>query len=283
MKRILITGKNSYIGTSLEKWLEKYPDKYFVDSISLRDDSWKEKDFSKYDVVFHVAGIAHIKETKENANLYYKVNRDLAYEVAQKSKTERVKQFIFLSSMSVYGIETGVIDKDSPLNPKSNYGKSKLEAEKLITNLEDSLFKVAILRPPMIYGKGCKGNYTKLAKLALKTPIFPEIDNKRSMIYIDNLSEFVKSVVDNSGSGIFFPQNNDYVNTSRMVELIAKAHGKRILLTEIFNPLLILIKRNETVSKVFGNLIYEETLSRNSNVQFNSFVDFEESIRLTED
>lgn len=283
MKKILITGKNSYVGMSLEEWLGNYPDSYSIDSISLRNDLWKEKDFSEYDVVFHVAGIAHIKETKENANLYYKVNRDLAYEVAQKAKIEKVKQFIFLSSMSVYGIETGVIDKDSPLNPKSNYGKSKLEAEKIITNLEDSFFKVVILRPPMIYGKGCKGNYTKLAKLALKTPIFPEIDNKRSMIYIDNLSEFVKCVIDNCGSGLFFPQNNDYVNTSRMVELIAKAHGKRILLTGVFNPLLILIKRNETVSKVFGNLTYEETLSRNSNVKFNSFVDFEESIRLTED
>jgi nucleoside-diphosphate-sugar epimerase len=281
MKKILITGKNSYVGTSIEKWLGKHPDRYSIDSISLRDDSWKEKDFSDYDVVFHVAGIAHIKETKENAHLYYKVNRDLAIKVAQKAKNESVKQFIFLSSMSVYGIETGVIDKGSPLKPKSHYGKSKLEAEKLIANLENSFFKVAILRPPMIYGKGCKGNYTKLAKLALKTPIFPDIDNKRSMIYIDNLSEFVKCVVDNCGSGLFFPQNNDYVNTSRMVELIAKAHGKRILLTGLFNPLLSLIKRNETVSKVFGNLTYEETLSKNSNT--NSFIDFEESIRLTED
>lgn len=281
MKKILITGKNSYVGTSLEKWLGKHPDRYSIDSISLRDDSWKEKDFSDYDVVFHAAGIAHIKETKENAHLYYKVNRDLAIEVAQKAKNENVKQFIFLSSMSVYGIETGVIDKDSPLKPKSNYGKSKLEAEKLIANLENSFFKVVILRPPMIYGKGCKGNYTKLAKLALKTPIFPDIDNKRSMIYIDNLSDFVKCVVDNCGSGLFFPQNNDYVNTSRMVELIAKAHGKRILLTGLFNPLLSLIKRNETVTKVFGNLTYKETLSKNSNT--NSFIDFEESIRLTED
>ncbi|UYG93830.1 NAD-dependent epimerase/dehydratase family protein [Cytobacillus firmus] len=283
MKKILITGKNSYVGRSLEKWLRNYPNSYLIDSINLRNDSWKEKDFSEYDVVFHVAGIAHIKETKENAHLYYKVNRDLAYEVAQKARIESVKQFIFLSSMSVYGIETGVIDKDSALNPKSNYGKSKLEAENLITNLEDSFFKVAILRPPMIYGKGCKGNYTKLAKLALKTPIFPDIDNERSMIYIDNLSEFVKCLIDNCSSGLFFPQNNDYVNTSKMVKLIAKKHGKKILLTELFNPLLTLMKRNETVSKVFGSLTYEETLSKNSNAQINSFVDFEESIRLTED
>jgi nucleoside-diphosphate-sugar epimerase len=283
MKKVLITGKNSYVGKSLGKWLANYPDEYSIDKISLRNDSWKEKDFSEYDVVFHAAGIAHIKETKENAHLYYKVNRDLAYEVAEKAKKEDVKQFIFLSSMSVYGIEAGVIDKDSPLKPKSNYGNSKLEAETLIANLEDNFFQVAILRPPMIYGKECKGNYAKLAKLALKIPVFPSIDNKRSMIYIDNLSSFVKYVIDNCGSGLFFPQNNDYVNTSEMVELIAKVHGKKILLTGLFNPLLNLIKRNETVSKVFGNLTYEKNLSKNSNAPFDRFVDFEESIRLTED
>ncbi|WP_306010175.1 NAD-dependent epimerase/dehydratase family protein [Bacillus sp. MMSF_3328] len=279
MKRILITGKNSYVGTSLVKWLGRQPKKYSIDSISLRNDSWKEKDFSSYDVVYHVAGIAHIKETEENAHLYYKVNRDLAFEVVQKAKIEGVKQFIFLSSMSVYGIETGIINKDTPVKPKSNYGKSKLEAEKLIANLESNVFKVAILRPPMIYGRGCKGNYNRLAKLALKTPIFPDIDNNRSMIYIDNLSEFVKCVVDSCGNGLFFPQNEDYVNTSKMVDLIAKAHGKTVLLTKLFNPLLALLKRNETVNKVFGNLVYEKSLTK---LEINEQISLAESIRLTE-
>ena len=231
----------------------------------------------------HVAGLAHIKETKENAHLYYKVNRDLAYEVAQKAKLEAVKQFIFLSSMSVYGIESGVIDKNSYLKPKSNYGKSKLQAEELITSLENDFFKVAILRPPMIYGRGCKGNYTRLAKLALKTPFFPNIENKRSMIYIDNLSEVIKCAIDNCSRGLFLPQNIEYVNTSKMVELIAKKNGKKIRLTKFFNPLLNIIRNKSTVSKVFGNLVYEETLSRYSNAQLNSYVDFEESIRLAEE
>ncbi|WP_326929628.1 NAD-dependent epimerase/dehydratase family protein [Bacillus sp. m3-13] len=187
MKNILITGKHSYVGKNLEKWLNKYPpDLYLTDSISLRDDSWKEKDFSKYDVVFHVAGIAHIKETEENAHLYYKVNRDLAYETAKKAKNDGVNLFVFLSSMSVYGIESGLIDKHTPPRPISNYGKSKLEAEYLIEDLADDNFKVIILRPPMIYGKGCNGNYPKLVNLAKKSPFFLDIKNKRSMIYIDN-------------------------------------------------------------------------------------------------
>lgn len=264
MKKILITGANSYIGTSLEKWLKKYPGDYYIDTLDMRDGSWNVKDFSKYDVVFHVAGIAHVRETSKNQDLYYKVNRDLAYETARKAKGEGVGQFIFLSSMSVYGIENGVIDKDTPLNPNTAYGKSKLEAEELIKKLEDKSFIIAILRPPMVYGKGCSGNYPRLAGLALKTPIFPKVDNKRSMIYIDNLSEFVKQLIDNQSRGLFFPQNTDYLNTSEMVRLIAEAHGKRVAMIKLFNPLLRLLNVS-IVNKVFGDLVYELNMSEYKN------------------
>lgn len=260
MKKILITGANSYIGQSFENWLIKYPDRYFIDTVDMRGDSWKEKDFSIYDVVFHVAGIAHIKETKENSDFYYKVNRDLGFETAQKAKAEGVKQFVFLSSMSVYGVENGVIDESTPLNPNSNYGNSKLQAEKLIEPLGDDTFNVAILRPPMIYGKGCKGNYPRLANLAVRVPIFPDVENKRSMIYIDNLSEFVRLLIDDCSSGLFFPQNSEYVKTSEMVKLIAEVHGKRIRMTMLFNFLLRVFK-SSTVNKVFGDLVYEKRMS----------------------
>lgn len=276
MKRVLITGKNSYIGTSLENWLMREPDKYKVDTVDMKDGSWKEKDFSLYDVVFHVAGIAHIKETSDNQDLYYKVNRDLAYETAQKAKEDGVEQFIFLSSMSVYGIENGVIDKNTPLTPNSAYGKSKIEAEELINKLQDDTFTVATLRPPMVYGKGCRGNYPKLAGLALKTPIFPKVDNKRSMIYIDNLSEFVKQLIDNRNGGLFFPQNAEYVNTSEMVRLIAETYGKRMVMTKLFNPLLRLLNVS-TVNKVFGDLVYDMSISSNI-----SLVPFSETIKQTE-
>lgn len=260
MKRVLITGKNSYIGTSLENWLMREPDKYKIDTVDMKDGTWKEKDFSQYDVVFHVAGIAHIKETSDNQDLYYKVNRDLAHEAAQKAKQDGVEQFIFLSSMSVYGIENGVIDKNTPLKPNSAYGKSKIEAENLINKIQDDSFIVATLRPPMVYGKDCRGNYPRLAGLALKTPIFPKVDNKRSMIYIDNLSEFVKQLIDNRSGGLFFPQNAEYVNTSEMVRLIAEAHGKKIVMTKLFNPFLRLLNVS-TVNKVFGDLVYEMSMS----------------------
>lgn len=261
MKNVLVTGKDSYIGMSVESWLMKENDKYKVDTVDMIDGSWKEKDFSPYDVVFHVAGIAHVKETKENRDLYYKVNRDLAFETAKKAKEEGVKQFIFLSSMSVYGIDNGVIDEETPINPKNNYGKSKMQGEELIKPLDDDNFKVAILRPPMIYGKRCKGNYQRLASFAKKSPVFPKIQNQRSMLHIDNLCEFIKLIIDNEESGLFFPQNKEYVCTSEMVKIIAEVNGKKMRMTKAFNPIIKVMSNVNLINKVFGNLVYEMGMS----------------------
>lgn len=279
MKKILVTGKNGYVATSLKNWLER--DKYKVDLISVKDNLWKESSFSEYDVVIHAAGLAHIKETKKNSELYYKINRDLAFEVAKKSKSDGVKQFIFLSSMSVYGMNSGVINHSSSLKPNTNYGKSKLQAEELISRLSCEEFIVAIIRPPMIYGNGCKGNYTRLSKLAVKTPIFPNIKNQRSMIYIDNFSEFIKLIINNYSYGIYFPQNKEYVSTSEMVGLISANHGKNIKFTSFFNPLIKLLKLS-VVSKMFGSLVYEKQLSEHADCyQVYNFVSSIEEIEKT--
>jgi len=284
MKKILITGLNSYVGKSLEKWLAIYPDRHLVESVSLRDDSWKEKDFSRYDVVFHVAGIAHVSTDPNMEELYYKVNRDLTIETAEKAKAEGVKQFIFMSSIIVYGDSTGdkrVIDKNTIPTPSNFYGNSKLQAEENIKPLESDKFKVVIIRPPMIYGNGSKGNYPKLAKAARKLPIFPDIENQRSMLHIDNLCEFIRLMIENEEQGLFFPQNREYVETSEMVELIAEVHGKKILLIKLFNPIIkFMAKKLGTINKVFGNLVYEKDLSKYK--ESYQIVDLRESIKLTE-
>lgn len=257
MKKILITGANSYIGVSFENYMKAYSDQYQVDTVDLIDNSWKSKGFTGYNVVFHVAGIAHRKETKENAKLYYDVNRDLAVKVAKKAKVEGVNQFIFLSSMSVYGLETGVITQKTIPHPKNNYGKSKLEAEVELNMLDDINFKIVILRPPIVYGKECKGNYQQLKKIALKTPIFPSLTNERSMIFIDHLSEFVKQVIDSGASGLFLPQNKEYVCTRNMVDLVAAQYGKQMIHIGIFN-LLIKYLPISVLKKAFGSLVYEK-------------------------
>jgi UDP-glucose 4-epimerase len=233
--------------------------------------------------VFHVAGIAHIKETSDNQELYYKVNRDLAFKTAQKAKEDGVGQFIFLSSMSVYGLETGVIDKNTPLQPNSAYGKSKLEAEELVNDLQDGFFAVAIIRPPMVYGKGCKGNYPRLADIALKAPVFPKVNNERSMIFIDNLSEFVRLVIDNELSGLLFPQNKEYVNTTEMVKQIASAHGRKLRVTGLFNLFVSLgIRFSRTFGKVFGSFVYNKRMPGGPEELDYETSAFKESIELTE-
>lgn len=264
MKRVLITGKDSYIGDSVAQWLAKYPDRYATNAIDMRDDSWREHDFSQYDGVLHVAAIAHDRSRRATEDLYYRVNRDLATATAEKAKTEGVRQFIFMSSILVYGSRgfSQVINEDTPPNPGSVYGESKLQAEEGIRRLESDRFRVVIVRSPMVYGLGCKGNYSRLAKLARSLPVFPDFDNQRSMIHIDNLCEFIKLMIDNDESGLFFPQNREYVKTSEMVRLIAEAAGRNIRLIRAFNPVIrVLGPRVTVLGKVFGSLVYEMGMS----------------------
>ncbi len=284
MKKILITGADSYIGTSFERWLVQYPNQYRIDTVNMKGDLWKGKDFFDYDVVFHVAGIAHVSSNHKLEELYYKVNCDLAVETAKKAKGEGVKQFIFMSSIIVYGNSRhmNVIDRDTIPAPDNFYGDSKLQAERGIGELEDEDFKVVILRPPMIYGSDSKGNYPKLSKIAQKAPIFPDIDNERSMLHIDNLCEFIRLIINNEDRGLFFPQNAEYVRTSEMVRVIAEVHGKKIRLTKLFNPVLKMMYGINVVNKVFGNLVYEKSMSEYGKADYR-IRNFRETIELAEE
>jgi nucleoside-diphosphate-sugar epimerase len=275
LKHILITGARSYIGESFKVFLEQWPDEYTVDVIGTKGLEPKPEMFENIDAIFCVAGIAHIKETAENRHLYFDVNRDLVVSIAKAAKAAGVKQFILLSSMSVYGLEVGRIVKDMEPHPVTAYGESKLQADEEIKKIEDENFVFTCLRPPMVYGKNCTGNYQSLRKFALKSPIFPNYKNQRSMIYIGNLCEFVKECIEEKKRGLFFPQNAEYTNTSEMVRAIAEAHGKKIGLTKAFNW-AIKIAPMDVVKKVFGSLTYEPVDTVNK-------YGLMESIRLTEE
>lgn len=269
-KKVLITGAYSYIGESVENWLKKTPDKYIVDTLDMIGNAWKGYDFSSYDVVYHVAGIAHAdvgNVTEEQKKLYYQVNTDLAVETAKKAKEACVKQFIFMSSMIVYsGCKEKIITATTEPKPLNFYGDSKWQADQNIRELEDESFKVVVLRPPMIYGKGSKGNYPELAKLASKLPVFPIVKNKRSMLYIENLCQYVKLMIDNEESGVFFPQNAEYTNTSDMVQMIAQVKGHRIVMVPFTNKAVKLMgkipgKIGKLTDKAFGDSAYEMEMS----------------------
>lgn len=262
MKRVLIAGRNSYIGDRLAAWLGHEPEAFQTQCISLRGDDWRQFSMTGFDTVVLVAGIAHQKETPENEPLYNAVNHVLAVDVAAAAKSAGVKQFIFFSSMSVYGHTVGRIHADTRPAPNTAYGASKLAAEQELAALADDAFHVAILRPPMVYGKGCRGNYPRLSTLIRKLPVFPRVPNERSMVYIDTLCAFLQLLVESGEGGLYFPQNRKYVATDELARQIALAHGKRLWQPRGLGWLLKrLAQKGGTASKVFGTLTYDQTMS----------------------
>lgn len=275
MKKVLITGANSYIGVSFEKYVkEHYSSELSIDTVDMIDGSWRQKDFSPYDIVYHVAGIAHAdvgNVSDEVKAKYYAINTDLAIETAKKAKAEGVKQFVFMSSAIVYGDSAGYgkqkrITKDTEPSPANFYGDSKWQADKGVRELESEFFTVTVLRPPMIYGKGSKGNYPTLASMAKKLLIFPDVQNERSMLYIENLCEFLAQVIIRGEGGIFWPQNAEYTRTSEMVRMIAEVSGHKIGVSKAWNWLVSLAshipgKPAGLANKAFGNLSYDQSMS----------------------
>ena len=289
MKRVLITGENNYIGVNIDNWLSKSPTAYSVDTIDMIDGSWREKDFGQYDVIIHVAGIAHADVdniSEERKQLYYRVNTDLAIEVAQKAKKEGAGQFILMSSMIIYsGCKEKIITKEDIPIPLNCYGDSKWQADQKVRKLETTEFKVVVLRAPMIYGKNSRGNYPELAKLAARLPVFPVVKNKRSMLHIDNLCEFIRLMVDNEESGVFFPQNREYTVTSDMVRMIAAVRQHKIIMVSGFGWGIKLMMKipgriGVLATKAFGDSAYDMQMSEyKEDYRINSL---EKSVILTE-
>ena len=284
MHNVLIIGKESYIGEALNRWLKKSPELYYTEIVSPRNNEWKKTDFSRFTTVVHLAGIAHInKIPKSMKSLFYRVNRDLTIEIGKYAKEQGVKHFVYFSSMNVYGDNCERITDKNTENPTSFYGDSKLQGEIGLRKLEDKNFIIAYIRPPFVYGNGCKGNYHVISKIAKKTPIFPTYKNKKSMIYIDNLCEFVRRMIDDEAGGIFTPQNKELVSTSDLVKEIAKVNRHKVFFTGGFNFIIPWgIKWNKNMQRAFINDYYDLPISNDYNFEY-CIVDFRESIKRTEE
>ena len=282
MKKVLVTGAGSYVGESVRRYILSTSTDFQIDAVDTMNDAWKQADFTLYDVVYHVAGIAHVNADPKMEALYYKVNRDLTIEVAKHAKAAGVKQFIFMSSQIVFhesqSLKTEVLTAQTKENPNGFYGDSKLQAELGIKPLEDENFKVCILRPCMIYGPNAKGNFPRLAKLACKTPVFPCWHNKRSMLYIDNLAEFVKQAVLRELSGTYYPQNRELADTVEIIRFFAKAAGHKVWITRLLNPFVWMGSFVlQPINKMFATYYYAPEMSK---MDFDyQLVSFEESLK----
>lgn len=287
MKKILVTGRSSYAGTEFIKRMNVKNPHWIIDAISVRTDEWKALDFSVYDAIYHVAAIVHLKETYSKESEYFRVNSHLPFEIASKAKKEGVKSFVFLSSIAVYGIvgEIGkdiVITKKTKENPTTLNGKSKLSAEKLLLSLQDDNFNIALLRIPLIYGKNCPGNYSSLSKLARIAPVFPSIDNERSMVYIDHLSDIVEHMIERNLSDTFLINNPENFKTLFVVKEIAKIHGNKIFVSKLAGLLIKIFGNNFVVlQKLFGTVHYDIQDTKIPNFKYKN-VSFQETIEISE-
>jgi UDP-glucose 4-epimerase len=262
--RILITGKNSFIGNSFFQWIKNHEPSFEVNKVSLKNTDLDKLSFKGYDVIFHVSGLAHNATKSQVVFEYYKINRDLAINVAKKAKNEGVKQFIFTSSIAIYGddLPIGAVIPININEPKPNnaYGKSKLEADLAIQELDSEFFNTVILRIPMVYGLNSKGNFPKLFKFSSQFFIFPNISNHRSVLHINNLSYLVNDLIKNKSRGVYYPQDKKYLNTILFIKNIRK--NKIIFTINFLNPLLkFLSRRLKVINKVFGNKFYPQDIS----------------------
>lgn len=265
MRNVLIAGQHSFIGTAVERRLAAFPDEYAATSLDMHGEDWKSFDFSPFDCVVHVAGIAHVSPKPEMRPLYEAINRDLAVACARRAREMGAKQFLYLSSAIVFGDaapagEAGEITPETSPSPANAYGRSKLEAEHGLRALENGRFRVAILRPMMVFGQGCKGNYNALAALARRAPLFPDFPNRRGVVYIDDLAELIRRLIDEGAAGTFHPQTFA-VSTADIARAVAKAHGRRVLFTRALDPLLRAMGGSGTVRRAFGGFFYREDMA----------------------
>lgn len=262
---ILITGKDSYIGTHIKAHLEQSG--HTAQELDTIGDTWQQAELSRYDAVVHVAAIVHEDAKTASQELFEKVNVELPVAIAEKAKAAGVKHFVFLSTMAVYGAdkaltaEDSTVRTDAELKPVSLYGKSKLEAEHRLSELTEDSFCVSFVRPPNVYGPGCKGNYMPLfRKLSKLLYICPRAftDVRQSMLYIDNLSELIRLIVEQRRGGVFLPQDDVIPSTVDLIVGIRRAHGKKTHCSGFLGLFVRLFGTLSPVKKLYGGVCYAE-------------------------
>jgi len=275
---ILLTGSLGFIGSY---FLQKYNKKYNIKTFSFRNDDFDKLDLSDIDIVVHLSALVHQMQGAKK-DKYYRVNVEQTIQLAKKAKESGVKQFIFMSTIKVYGEEADIAyNENSNCNPVDYYGKSKLEAENKLLELESNDFIVSIIRTPIVYGYGVKGNIQNLIKLIKKVNVLPfkNINNKRSMVYIGNLCYLIDELILQRQKGVFLASDDETISTSSFIKLIAKNLNKKIYLIKIplFEYMLKHLKPN-IYQRIYGSLIVNNQITK-ERLNLNNPYSIEEGIK----
>ncbi|WP_331774325.1 NAD-dependent epimerase/dehydratase family protein [Sulfurospirillum sp. 1612] len=260
--KLLITGSSGFVGSY---FINKYSDSCDITRFSFLKDDFKSLHVSDIDVVLHLSALVH-QMGGASAEAYERINVTQTLALAKKAKEGGVAQFIFMSTVKVYGEESDeVYREDSACHPEDEYGKSKLKAELELQKLQDENFHVSIIRTPIVYGYGVKANIKNLIDLVKKVPILPlgNIPNKRSFIYIGNLCHLIDAVIGQKASGIFLASDDAPISTSALITQIAKNLDKTIYLIKIpfFENALKLLKPSFH-KRLYGNLVVDNSQTK---------------------
>ncbi len=259
--KILVTGSNGYLGSV---FFNKYNNKYKFEKFSLLIQKLEDINFYAIELVLHCAALVHQK-VEHPYEKYHEINVEYPLKLAKLAKENGVKQFVFISTIAVYGEDEEKLDENTICNPIKPYGKSKLESEKELLKLNDDNFVVSIIRPPMVYGKDAPGNIDSLIKLVKKLPIIPlgGIENKRSFISIQNLCHMIDEVIIQQKAGIFLASDDESLSTTRLIELIAKNLDKKIYLLKIpFFETLLKIVKPSFHKRLYGSLEVDDSITK---------------------
>lgn len=277
-EKLLLTGSSGFVGS---RWLKRSQLRTVARPVFLRRQSVESIDWTDVGTVVHLAGIAH-RMGQPSGPIYYEVNRDLSYALALAAKNNGVRQFVFVSTVKVFGDKVEFIDETTVPEPADDYGRSKREAEQRLSELSDDRFGVSTVRPPLIYGPDVKGNLLRIMKLLNSgCPVpFKGIHNRRSMVHVDNLIALLDTIIQQKAIGTFHAGDDRPLSTSELVELIYGALGRSPRWFKLPSPFVGLLRRAvpSAAERLFGSYVLD-TRQTNSKLDFDPPLETVDGIR----
>ena len=249
-----VTGTSGFIG---KIYMDQNKSIFDLKSVKARLDQIESIIFEGTTTILHLGGVAH-RMNETNPQVYYDGNYELTKQLAYKAKNQGVNHFVFVSTIKTFGEGEDYLSLDSECKPENDpYGESKLKAEEYLKSIETVKFKVAIIRPPLVYGPGVKGNLASLLKLvdsAIPLP-FGEIQNRRTMVSVDNLIALINHIVRHQSSGLFLAGDEEPISTTQLISQIRKSMNRKPNLIPIpgFKSLLNILKP-ALAMRLFGSL-----------------------------